>query len=224
MNQTGSNLPVSQSVRVKTPLLLKMVAGCKPFLFCFKRAPIWHPPLSQLNRASHKTNRPPSHYIPALPGHRPAPSLPHCEGLITPVSSNTIRSASSVVIVWKGVDQHLFLKIIPSNFTARTGRKVWCDRGMSRWLRWPPSRPGPAGASQAHPLPPPLPIVSRWLRARPPRVDGCQYNRIEAGEGGTEGGRVSLSGDWGSRSGCVPPRRCREGPSDPLSFQIQKNY
>ena len=27
--------------------------------------------------------------------------------------------------------QHLFLNIIPNNFTARTGRKVWCDRGIS---------------------------------------------------------------------------------------------
>ena len=32
----------------------------------------------------------------------------------------------------KVVDQHLFLNIIPSNFTAETGRKVWCDQGMSR--------------------------------------------------------------------------------------------
>ena len=41
-------------------------------------------------------------------------------------------SASPVVIVWKVVGQHLFLNIIPSNFTAETGRKVWCDQGMSR--------------------------------------------------------------------------------------------
>ena len=29
------------------------------------------------------------------------------------------------------VGQHLFLNIIPNNFTATTGRKVWCDRAMS---------------------------------------------------------------------------------------------
>ena len=40
-------------------------------------------------------------------------------------------SASSAVIVWKVVGQHLFLNIVPNNYTARTGRKVWCDRGMS---------------------------------------------------------------------------------------------
>ena len=37
---------------------------------------------------------------------------------------------SPVVIVWKVVDQHLFMNIITSNFTARTIRKFWCDRSM----------------------------------------------------------------------------------------------
>ena len=41
------------------------------------------------------------------------------------------QSASPDVIVWKVVGQHLFLSIISNNFTAGTGRKVWCDRGMS---------------------------------------------------------------------------------------------
>ena len=40
-------------------------------------------------------------------------------------------SASPAVIVRKIVGHHLFLNIIPSNFTARTELKVWCDRGMS---------------------------------------------------------------------------------------------
>ena len=44
-------------------------------------------------------------------------------------------SASSDVIVWKVADQHLFLNTIPNNFTARTGRKVWCDRWS--WGRQP---------------------------------------------------------------------------------------
>ena len=26
--------------------------------------------------------------------------------------------------------QHLFLYVVPNNFTDGTGRKVWCDRGM----------------------------------------------------------------------------------------------
>jgi hypothetical protein len=39
--------------------------------------------------------------------------------------------ATAAVIMWKVVGQLLFLNIIPSNFTARTGWKVWCDRGMS---------------------------------------------------------------------------------------------
>ena len=39
-------------------------------------------------------------------------------------------SASPAVIVRKVAGHHLFLNIIPSNFTARTERKVWCDRGM----------------------------------------------------------------------------------------------
>ena len=37
---------------------------------------------------------------------------------------------SDYVIVWKMMDQHLFMNIIPNNFTAETGRGVWCDWGM----------------------------------------------------------------------------------------------
>ena len=37
---------------------------------------------------------------------------------ITPVTSNTIH-------------RHLFLNIIPNNFTTRTERKVWCDQPLS---------------------------------------------------------------------------------------------
>ena len=40
-------------------------------------------------------------------------------------------SASSAVIVRKVAGHHLFLNIILSNFTARTEREVWCDRGIS---------------------------------------------------------------------------------------------
>ena len=39
--------------------------------------------------------------------------------------------ASSAVIMWKVVDQHLILNIIPNNFTAGTKRKVWCDQNMT---------------------------------------------------------------------------------------------
>ena len=39
-------------------------------------------------------------------------------------------SASLSVIVWKVAGQHLFLNIIPNNFTTRTEWKGWCDRGM----------------------------------------------------------------------------------------------
>ena len=42
-------------------------------------------------------------------------------------------SASLTVIMWKVVDQHLFINIIPDNVTAGTGRKVWCDRGIMKW-------------------------------------------------------------------------------------------
>ena len=45
----------------------------------------------------------------------------------------------------KMVGNHLFLNIIPSNFTAKTERKVWCDRGMrvydSMNLQWIPLAP-----------------------------------------------------------------------------------
>ena len=39
--------------------------------------------------------------------------------------------------MWKVVGQHLFLNIIPSSFTAKTRRKVWCGRSMTRrrWMR-----------------------------------------------------------------------------------------
>ena len=39
---------------------------------------------------------------------------------------------SPTVIVCKVVDQHPCLNIIFNNFTIGTGRKVWCDRGMSK--------------------------------------------------------------------------------------------
>ena len=42
-------------------------------------------------------------------------------------------SASPAVKVRKMVGYHLFLNIIPSNFMARTERKVWCDRGINMW-------------------------------------------------------------------------------------------
>ena len=51
-------------------------------------------------------------------------------------------SASPAVIVRKVVGHHLFLNVIPNNFTAKTERKVWCDRGMMR------------GHYKPHPVPP----------------------------------------------------------------------
>ena len=54
--------------------------------------------------------------------------------------SHPLLALSPAVIVWKAVGQHLFLNIIPSNFTARTGQNVWCDRrgdhsvSKSNWL------------------------------------------------------------------------------------------
>ena len=42
-------------------------------------------------------------------------------------------SASPVVIMWKGVSQHIYLNITPNNFTARTGWKVSCDRAWAWW-------------------------------------------------------------------------------------------
>jgi hypothetical protein len=39
--------------------------------------------------------------------------------------------ASPVVIVWKVMDHHLFLNIIPNNFMTQTGHKVRCDRTMN---------------------------------------------------------------------------------------------
>ena len=39
-------------------------------------------------------------------------------------------STSSATIVRKGENQHLFLNIIPNNFTAGTKRKIWCHRGI----------------------------------------------------------------------------------------------
>jgi hypothetical protein len=38
--------------------------------------------------------------------------------------------ASSVVMVWKVANWHLFLNMIPSNFTAGTIWKFWCDQGV----------------------------------------------------------------------------------------------
>ena len=45
--------------------------------------------------------------------------------------------ASPTGIVWKVVGQHLFLNIIPNNFTAGTRRKVWCDQDMRGWSHQP---------------------------------------------------------------------------------------
>ena len=59
-------------------------------------------------------------------------SGPNWEGLITPTDFGTIHpSAFLAVIVWKVMGQHLFLNIIPNNFTVRTAQKVWCDRSMN---------------------------------------------------------------------------------------------
>ena len=43
--------------------------------------------------------------------------------------------ASSAVIVCIVVGQHLFLNIIPNNFAAGTGPKVWCEWSTSDYLR-----------------------------------------------------------------------------------------
>jgi hypothetical protein len=51
----GKNPPSQIGFRLKSVLFLK--------------APVSHPPLSQFNWTFHKTNRPPLHYIPVLPGH-----------------------------------------------------------------------------------------------------------------------------------------------------------
>ena len=45
-------------------------------------------------------------------------------------------SVSTLIIVWKVVGQHLFMNIIPNNFTVGTERKVWCDQGMSLRSTW----------------------------------------------------------------------------------------
>jgi hypothetical protein len=37
--------------------------------FFFSTAPVSHPPFPRFNRTFHKTNRPPLHQIPVLPGH-----------------------------------------------------------------------------------------------------------------------------------------------------------
>jgi hypothetical protein len=59
------------------------------------------------------------------------------EGLITPSTYGTV--CQHLCEKWWG--QHLFLNIIPSNFMAKTGRKVWCDRGMRRWSHRPLTAP-----------------------------------------------------------------------------------
>ena len=58
---------------------------------------------------------------------------------LEPISSQTqgliIRSLlvpSVTIIVWRVVEQHLFLNIIPGNFTARRWRKIWCDGCVNR--------------------------------------------------------------------------------------------
>ena len=57
------------------------------------------------------------------------------EGLITPAILDTIDpSASPNVIMWKLLDQYLFLNIVPNNFTAGTGWKFWRDHGTKPGL------------------------------------------------------------------------------------------
>jgi hypothetical protein len=53
----GKNPPPQNGCRLKSVFFIK------------KKAPVSHPPLSQFNRIFHKTNRPPLHLIPVLPGH-----------------------------------------------------------------------------------------------------------------------------------------------------------
>ena len=45
-------------------------------------------------------------------------------------------SASPALIVRKVVGHHLFLNIIPNNFTAWTEWKVWCDRDINNRWTW----------------------------------------------------------------------------------------
>ena len=51
-------------------------------------------------------------------------------GVITPTSFDIICRHLPAVIVRKVVDQHLFLNIIPNNFTGGTGQNLWCDQGI----------------------------------------------------------------------------------------------
>ena len=48
-------------------------------------------------------------------------------GLITPTNYATILRHLQLLYCEKSWDN-----IIPSNFTVRTGRKFWCDRGNNR--------------------------------------------------------------------------------------------
>jgi hypothetical protein len=60
----GKNPPPQNGCRLKSE-------------FFFRKAPVLRPPLTQFNRTFHKTNRPPLHYTPVLPGHcTMAPPLP----------------------------------------------------------------------------------------------------------------------------------------------------
>ena len=43
--------------------------GCRLKYALFLKAPVSYPPLSHFNRTFHKSNRPPLHKIPVLPGH-----------------------------------------------------------------------------------------------------------------------------------------------------------
>ena len=52
------------------------------------------------------------------------------ERLITPATSSTIRRHLQPIMVQKVMGQHLFLNIIPNNFTAATKWRCWCDRDM----------------------------------------------------------------------------------------------
>ena len=53
------------------------------------------------------------------------------EGRITPVIYGTHMSTPPAVIVWKMVDQHLFLNILLNNFITGTGQNRWWDWGMN---------------------------------------------------------------------------------------------
>ena len=75
-------------------------------------------------------------------------------------------SASPALIVRKVVGHHLFLNIIPNNFTVRTERKVWCDRGMRltrREYRRRDFQRFPDEKSSSPQVLPAWGVMTRWL-------------------------------------------------------------